>query len=66
MKKEIVIDISDEGEVRIETKGFTGSSCMAESEFLKTILGKETFSSLTPAFYTTQKQQTKKYLQICG
>ena len=40
--KEIVIDISDDGEVRIETKGFKGKACLEESQFLKNLLGKET------------------------
>ena len=33
--KEIIIDISDEGEVKIETRGFTGKACVKESEFIK-------------------------------
>ncbi len=64
--KEIIVDISDDGEVRIETKGFRGKACLAESNFLKELIGKETFQSLTPAFYTNQKQKVKKYLNLCG
>jgi hypothetical protein len=64
--KEIVIDISDEGEIKIETKGFRGKSCIEESEFLKTILGKEVYRQLTPAFYTRGKTETKKHLNLCG
>ena len=67
MKKEIVIDISDDGEVRIETKGFKGKACVAETEILKKILGKETLKQLTPAYYNNNKHQNKKkYLQLCG
>jgi hypothetical protein len=66
MKKEIVIDISDEGQLRIETRGFTGKSCVEESGFLKNLLGKETFQQLTPAYYYKPKLKTKKYLQLCG
>ena len=35
--KEIVIDIPEDGEIRIETKGFTGKACIEESQFLKDI-----------------------------
>jgi hypothetical protein len=64
--KEIIIDVSDDGEVRIETRGFKGKSCVAESEFLKDLLGKETSRQLTPAYYQEEKQTVKKYLPLCG
>ena len=35
------------------------------SEFLKDILGKETYQRLTPAYYG-KKTRVKKYLQLCG
>lgn len=63
--KEIVIDISDDGEISIETKGFKGKVCIEESQFLKNLLGKETYKRLTPAYYNNKKQ-VKKYLQLCG
>jgi hypothetical protein len=31
--KEIVIEVSDDGEVRLETKGFEGKACLEESQF---------------------------------
>ena len=65
MKKEIIIDISDEGEVSIETKGFAGKACVEETEFLKRILGKEVHRQLTPAYYNNRNHK-KKYLQLCG
>ena len=64
--KEIVIDISDDGEIRIETKGFKGKACLEESQFLKNLLGKETYKQLTAAYYNTNKKKVKKYLQLCG
>ena len=64
--KEIIIDVSDGGEVRIETRGFKGKSCLAESEFLKDLLGKETSRQLTPAYYQEEKETVKKYLPLCG
>jgi len=63
--KEIIIDIAEDGEIRLETKGFTGKVCVEESQFLKDILGKETFKRLTPAYYG-KKTRVKKYLQLCG
>ena len=63
--KEIVIDISNDGEISIETKGFKGKVCIEESQFLKNLLGKETYKRLTPAYYNNKKQ-VKKYLQLCG
>lgn len=66
--KEIVIDILDSGEVKIETKGFHGKGCIEESQFLKDLLGKETARQLTPAYYQRegQKQTVKKHLPLCG
>lgn len=64
--KEIVIDISSDGEIRIETKGFKGKACLEESQFLKNLLGKETYKQLTLAYYNTNKKKVKKYLQLCG
>ena len=64
--KEIVIDVSDDGEVRVETTGFKGKACLEESQFLKALLGKETLCQLTPAYYTSNKTKVKKYLPLCG
>ena len=64
--KQIIVEILDDGEIRIETKGFTGPVCLAEAQFLKDLLGKETSQSLTPAYYQQGKQTVKKYLPLCG
>ena len=66
--KRILIDISDDGEVKIETRGFSGKSCVDESQFLKDLLGKETARQLTPAYYQRQgqKEVVKKHLPLCG
>ena len=63
--KEIIIDVSADGEISIETKGFSGKSCLEESQFIKDLLGKEKSQQLTPAYYQG-KQKIKKYLQLCG
>jgi len=66
--KEIIIDVTEEGEIKIETRGFTGKACIQESQFLKELLGKEISQQLTPAFYVTGKEKTsvKKHLPLCG
>jgi hypothetical protein len=64
--KEIMVDISNEGEVKIETRGFKGKSCLKESQFLKDLLGKETEQQLTPAYWQEQETTIKKYLPLCG
>jgi len=64
--KEIIVDISDEGEIQIETRGFKGKGCIAESDFLKDVLGKETVRQLTPAYFQEEKETVRKYLPLCG
>jgi hypothetical protein len=64
--KEIVIDVSNEGEIRIETRGFKGKSCIAEAQFLKDFLGKETTRTLTPTYWQKNEVQVKKHLPLCG
>lgn len=66
--KEIIIDISDNGEVKVETVGFKGKSCLKESSFIESVLGKPLFQELTPAYYENDNtaQQNKKFLNLCG
>ena len=64
--REIVIDISDTGEVRIETVGFKGKACLEEAKFLKELLGQETLQQLVTAYYTKNKVTVKQYLPLCG
>ncbi len=65
--KQVIIDVKDTGEVKIETRGFTGKACIQESQFLKDLLGKEISKQLTPAYYSTnQKGKVKKHLPLCG
>ena len=64
--KQIIIDIDEEGEVQIETRGFNGKGCIEESNFIKELLGHETSQKLIPAYYVKNKQTVKQYLQLCG
>ena len=64
--KEIIIDVSQEGEVKIETRGFLGKSCVTEAQYIKDVLGKETARQLTPAYYQEEPVRIKKHLPLCG
>jgi len=65
--KQIIIDVLDSGEIKIETKGFKGKSCIEESQFLKDLLGEEKARNLVPAYYQTKnKAVIHKHLPLCG
>jgi hypothetical protein len=66
--KEIVIDVLEDGEIKLETRGFTGEACLEESRFIKDLLGTETARHLTPAYYQRKESRTvvKKHLPLCG
>ena len=64
--KEIVIDVSSDGAIQIQTKGFKGKGCVIEAQFLKDVLGKETAKTLTPAYWQEGKTAIKKHLPLCG
>lgn len=64
--KQIVIEITEEGEVRLETRGFSGKSCVEESQFIKDLIGVEIQRQLIPAYYQTGKNVVKKHLPLCG
>ena len=64
--KQIIIDVLDDGEIKLETRGYTGKTCLEETEFIKNILGSEITRQLTPAYYTQGKETVKKFLPLCG
>ena len=65
--KEIRLTIKPDGEIHIETRGFSGASCIEEAAFLKKALGAELARSLTPAFFDQRDGVvTKKHLPLCG
>jgi len=66
MRKQFVIDVSDDGEIKIETRGFKGHACLTEAQFLKDLLGSEISRQLTPAYYNRGRKIIKKHLPICG
>jgi stress-induced morphogen len=68
MSKKIRIEVDENGEIKIETLGFKGKSCLKESKWIKDLLGSEISSQLTPAYFMTEesKEVRKKFLPICG
>lgn len=66
MKKRIIIDISDTGEVQLETHGYKGPQCVEDSQFIKDVLGEEVSVQLVPVYYQENGQGVKRHLPICG
>lgn len=65
--KTIEVFIDNDGNIKIETRGFTGKSCIVESQFIKDLLGVEKARALTPTYFGKEKNQViKKHLNLCG
>jgi hypothetical protein len=64
--KEIVIEISENGDLKLETRGFSGKTCIEESQFVKDLLGNEITRQLTPAYYKENNKEIRVYLPLCG
>lgn len=64
--KQIIVDILEDGEIKLETRGFTGKACIKEAQFIKDLLGEEISRQLTPAYYLKGKKSVKKHLPLCG
>jgi hypothetical protein len=47
----IELIVSPQGETRLETKGFAGTSCQTASRFLEQALGTKSAEQLTAEFY---------------
>ncbi len=57
----IEITVDPKGQTRVETRGFTGSSCREASHFLEQALGRATGETLTAEFY--QNQTTEQHIR---
>jgi Protein of unknown function (DUF2997) len=57
--KTIEITVSPVGEIKIETKGFSGSGCKTATRDLETALGVVSSDKLTSEYYQQESQQTK-------
>ena len=64
--KQIIVEITEDGEVRLETKGFVGKACVQEAQFLKDLIGEEIQRQLVPAYFQQGKTVIKKHLPLCG
>ena len=51
MNRTIEIIVSPQGETKLQTKGFSGSSCREASRLLEQALGTKADEQLTPEFY---------------
>ena len=56
MNQTIEITVNTKGETTVQTKGFTGSSCRAASQFIEKALGERTGEQLTAEFHQTQPE----------
>ena len=57
MSKTIEIIVAPDGSSRVETKGFTGSTCQTASQFVERALGRSTDEQLKPEFYVPADAQ---------
>lgn len=55
--KTITVTVAKDGSTKVETKGFTGSSCQTASEFLEKALGSRQSEKLTAEYYAEQPAQ---------
>jgi hypothetical protein len=60
--KTIEVIVSPQGEAKVQTKGFTGSSCRDASKFIEQALGQRTGEQLTAEFHqtSTYKEQIRQ------
>ena len=61
MKKLIRVIVGPKGEVKIETRGFSGPECRQASKFLEQALGQPLGEQLTAEFY--QAQATDQHIE---
>ncbi|TWU33217.1 DUF2997 domain-containing protein [Novipirellula artificiosorum] len=61
--KRIEVIVSPDGSTKVETKGFTGSTCQQASEFLERSLGQKRSDHRTADFYRTEASQTQQARQ---
>ena len=62
----IEVIVSPSGETKIETKGFTGTTCREASRFLEQSLGQQLADQPTAESYTTQTTENHQHHQSSG
>lgn len=61
MSRTIEITVSSNGEIQVETRGFSGSECQEASKSIEEALGRRSGERLTIEFYqTVQKTQSER------
>ena len=63
MTRVIEIIVSPQGQTRVETKGFSGSTCRDTSRFIEQALGKIASDQLTDEFYRQSENQSLRQQQ---
>jgi hypothetical protein len=63
LNKTIEITVSPNGEIKIETKGFSGAQCRIASQFVEEALGQRTAEQMTGEFYRDQHQVSQDIRQ---
>ncbi len=58
--KTIEILISPKGEVKVQTRGFAGSSCRDASKFIEEALGQRVSEQLTPEFHQAETEHVQQ------
>jgi hypothetical protein len=60
LKKELIIEIAPDGNLRIKTEGFKGSECEEELKPIEKALGKVTERVKTSEYYQKSTSQKRK------
>ena len=63
MSQTIEIIVDPNGQSKVQTKGFTGSSCRQASQFIEQALGQRTSEQLTADFYQQLSQPQTRQLK---
>ena len=58
--KRIEIVVDTKGNSQVQTKGFSGPSCLDASRFIREALGKQNNQRKTAEFYAAGTQQTQQ------
>ena len=59
IKKELIIEIASDGELKIKTEGFKGSECEEELKPIEKAMGKVTSRTKTSEYYQKNENQSK-------
>ncbi len=63
MSRVIEVIVSTQGQTRVETKGFSGSTCREASRFIEQALGKVAGEQLTSEYYRQTEAESLRQQQ---